>query len=211
VSDDATAAGGRVDGLGRLGTVKDTPESWPVVSRRQEFAGRIVSAYTETITGPDGSELVREVVRHGGAVAVVAVDEEDRLLVLTQFRNAAQERLVELPAGLLDVEGEEPLAAAQRELAEEAGLGARDWSVLVEVFTSPGIMDERVVIYLAEGLSDAPPPDGFSAEHEEADMGRHWVPLADVVRGILRHEIKDSLTVSGSLALWALRHENTIG
>jgi ADP-ribose pyrophosphatase len=200
----------REDSVGE-GRLRDVPESWPVVARREEFAGRIVSAYTETIQGPDGSELMREVVRHSGAVAVLAVDEQDRVLVLSQFRNAAQERLVELPAGLLDVAGEEPLAAAKRELAEEAGLQARDWSVLLDLLTSPGILDERVRIYLAEGLSETPPPDGFEAEHEEADMERHWMRVEDLVTGILAGEVKDALTVSGSLALWARRHENPTG
>jgi ADP-ribose pyrophosphatase len=191
--------------------LRDVEEAWPVVSSQTRFEGRIVTAYTDTIQGPDGEQFDREVVRHNGAVAVVAADEHDRIFVLTQFRHPVAQRLVELPAGLLDVDGEDPLDAAKRELAEEAGLHAERWSVLVDLLTSPGILDERVRIYLAEGLSETAAPDGFEAAHEEADMGRHWTPLADVVAGILAGEVKDGLTVSGSLALWARRHENPIG
>jgi 8-oxo-dGDP phosphatase len=189
----------------------DVSETWPVVRSETRFEGRIVTAYTDTIRSPNGEEFDREVVRHHGAVAVVAVDDRDQVFVLSQFRHPVAERLVELPAGLLDVDGEDPQAAAVRELAEEAGLRAERWSVLVDLLTSPGILDERVRIYLAEELSEAPPPEGFEAAHEEADMGRHWIPLADLVDGILAGEVKDGLTVSGSLALWARRHENPTG
>ncbi len=129
----------------------DVRETWPVVHSDTRFEGRIVTAYTDTVRGPDGEEFVREVVRHHGAVAVVAVDDQDHVFVLTQFRHPVAERLVELPAGLLDVAGEDPEAAARRELAEEAGLRAERWSVLVDVYTSPGISDERVRIYLRRG------------------------------------------------------------
>ncbi len=189
----------------------DVSETWPVVRSETQFEGRIVTAYTDTIRGPNGEEFDREVVRHHGAVAVVAVDDRDQVFVLSQFRHPVAERLVELPAGLLDVDGEDPQDAAVRELAEEAGLRAERWSVLVDLLTSPGILDERVRIYLAEELSEVPPPEGFEAAHEEADMGRHWIPLTDLVDGILAGEVKDGLTVSGSLALWVRRHENPTG
>jgi 8-oxo-dGTP pyrophosphatase MutT (NUDIX family) len=187
----------------------DVPESWTVLESRTDCEGPVVSVHSEVIRGPDGESFSRQVVRHPGAVAVVAVDEDDRVLVLRQYRHPVAERLVELPAGLLDVDGEDLRAAAERELAEEAMLAARHWSVLVDLLSSPGISDERVRIFLAEGLSDVPAPDGFQAVHEEADMSRHWVPLAELVTNILAGDVKDGLTVSGSLALWARRHENT--
>jgi 8-oxo-dGDP phosphatase len=189
----------------------DAHESWPVVSSRTESEGAVVSVRSEVIEGPDGTQFTRQVVRHPGAVAVVAVDSEDRVFVLTQYRHPVRQRLVELPAGLLDVQGEDLQAAAERELAEEAGLAARRWSVLVDLLTSPGIHDEAVRIFLAEDIREVPVPDGFEAVHEEADMGRHWVPLGDLVAGILAGDVKDGLTVSGSLALWARRHENRMG
>ncbi|HEY7042347.1 MAG TPA: NUDIX hydrolase [Nocardioidaceae bacterium] len=188
------------------GRPADTPESWPVLSTTTESEGAIVSVFSEEIEAPDGGRFVRQVVRHPGAVAVVAVDSEDRVLVLSQYRHPVRQRLVELPAGLLDVDGEDPESAAVRELAEEAQLSARHWSVLVDVLTSPGIHDEAVRIFLAEELSEIDLPAGFEAEHEEADMSRHWVRLDELVTAILDGEVKDSLTVSGSLALWARRH-----
>ncbi len=186
----------------------DVDESWPVVSRELESEGVIVSVYSEVVQTPDGETFTRQVVRHPGAVAVVALDEQARVLVLSQYRHPVGQRLVELPAGLLDVPGEDSQVAAQRELAEEAGLAARRWSVLIDLLTSPGIHDEAVRIYLAEDLREIDPPDDFVAQHEEAHMSRHWMPLSDVVAGILAGDIKDGLTVSGSLALWARRHEN---
>ncbi len=189
----------------------DVAESWPVVQTTVQGEGPVVSLHTDRVRGPDGEEFERQVVRHLGAVAVVAVDADDRVLVLTQYRHPVGQRLVELPAGLLDVEGEDPQPAAERELAEEAGLTASHWTVLVDLLTSPGISDELVRIFLAEGLSDTRAPDGFEAAHEEADMGRHWVALTDLVAAILAGNVKDSLTVSGSLALWARRHENPTG
>ncbi len=189
----------------------DVDESWPVVSSSLESEGAIVSVFSEVVCAPDGETFTRQVVRHPGAVAVVAVDDEDRVLVLSQYRHPVRQRLVELPAGLLDVEGEDAQVAAARELAEEALLAARHWTVLVDLLTSPGINDEAVRVYLAEGLSEVAAPDGFVAQHEEANMGRHWMPLAELVTGVLRGDVKDALTVSGSLALWARRHENRGG
>lgn len=186
----------------------DVDESWPVVSSEVESEGAIVSVYSEVIRAPDGETFTRQVVRHPGAVAVVAVDDDDKVLVLSQYRHPVRQRLVELPAGLLDVPGEDPQVAAARELAEEALLSARRWNVLIDLLTSPGIHDEAVRIYLAEGLSEVAAPAGFTAAHEEAHMARHWVPLSQLVAGVLSGDIKDGLTVSGSLALWALRHEN---
>ena len=186
----------------------DVPESWPVVSSRTQASGAIVSLHAEVVTGPDGHEFTRDVVRHHGAVAIVAVDDRDRVLVLSQYRHPVRQRLIELPAGLLDVEGEDRQEAAERELAEEGGLAAGRWSVLVDLLTSPGIHDEAVRIFLAEELTPVAAPEGFQAHHEEADMGRHWMPLDALVAAILDGQVKDALTVSGSLALWARRHEN---
>ena len=194
--------------------VADTPEEWPVHEVERIWDGQApFSVRRDQISAPDhpGERFGRLVLEHPGAVVVLAVDDQERAFVLHQYRHPAGRRLVELPAGLLDVDGEDPLDAAKRELAEEAGLHAERWSVLVDLLTSPGILDERVRIYLAEGLSETAAPDGFEAADEEADMGRHWTPLADVVAGILAGEVKDGLTVSGSLALWARRHENPTG
>ncbi len=190
-----------------MSPLADADESWPVVSSETSFEGGFISVRTDVVRGPDGEEFTRQVVQHPGAVAIVAVDEEDRVLVISQYRHPVQQRLVELPAGLLDVEGEENLPAAQRELAEEARLAATDWSILVDLLTSPGIQDEAVRIYLATGLSAVDSPDGFTAAHEEAQMTRHWVPLSELVDLVLSGAVKNALTVAGVLALWARRQE----
>jgi 8-oxo-dGDP phosphatase len=173
------------------------------------LTGGIVSVLSEVVRAPGGEEFTRQVVRHPGAVAVVAIDDQDRVFVLSQYRHPVRQRLVELPAGLLDVAGEDLLPAAQRELAEEAQLAADRWSVLVDLLTSPGIHDEAVRIFLAEGLRDVDPPDGFAARHEEAHMTRHWLPLSELVDLVLSGAVRNALTVAGSLALWAKRHETS--
>jgi 8-oxo-dGDP phosphatase len=182
----------------------DTPETWPVVSstdlHRDDW---IVALRSDQVTRPGHDEDVftRLVLEHPGAVVVLAVDDDDRVLVLHQYRHPVGERLVELPAGLKDVHGEQPLVTAQRELVEEAGLRAERWATLLDVYSSPGISNERVGIYLAEGLSEAEVADGYVSEHEEADMTRHWVPLDELVTNALEGTIKDALAVVAVLAL----------
>jgi ADP-ribose pyrophosphatase len=133
-------------------------------------------------------------------VAVVALDEEDRVLLVRQYRHPVGAHLWELPAGLRDADGEPPLETAKRELAEEALLSAERWSLLVTIYSSPGFCDEHVLIYLAEQLSEAPRPDGFVVEHEEADMTLDRVPLADAVQRVFDGDIRNSSAVAGLLA-----------
>ena len=147
----------------------------------------------DVITGPDGGEpFTRVVVEHPGAVVVLAVDEQERALVLRQYRHPARTRFLELPAGLLDEPGEDPLVAARRELLEEGAVEAEEWTHLSTVHSSPGISDERVEIYLARGLRDVPDRGGFELEHEEADMTVHWVPVADLLEAALAHRLTDA-------------------
>jgi ADP-ribose pyrophosphatase len=127
--------------------------------------------------------------------------------VIQQYRHPAKARLVELPAGLLDVPGEDPLEAAKRELREEGWLEADRWTSLFAIRPSPGISDEVVHVYLAEGVRESAVPDGFEAVHEEATMTRAWVALDDVVAAVLRGDISNGLAIAGSLAVWRLRHE----
>jgi len=131
-------------------------------------------------------------VEHPGAVVVLAVDEQERALVLRQYRHPARMRIVELPAGLLDEPGEDPLAAARRELLEEGALEAEEWTHLNTVHSSPGISDERIEIYLARGLREVPDRGGFVLEHEEADMSLHWVPVADLLDAALARRVTDA-------------------
>ena len=173
--------------------------SYAVQSSERPFSGRIISVRVDQVTMPDGSTSPRDVVEHPGAVGVVALRDDGAVHLVRQFRHPVRAYLEELPAGLLDVDGEPALSAARRELAEEAGLEADDWAVLADVRTSPGASDEAVRVYLARGVRELPggrPP----AEHEEQDMTGRWVPLDDAVAEVLGGQITNALAVVGLLA-----------
>jgi ADP-ribose diphosphatase len=142
---------------------------------RTIYEGRIVSLRLERYRFPDGEEVEREVIRHQGAVAVVTHDGTDLFLVRQPREVVGDPDFLEIPAGRLDVEGEAPLAAAQRELAEEIGKGAEHWEHLTDYVSSVGVMDEVVHVYLATGLRD----EQAEAEHNERIEIVRW-PLADL-------------------------------
>ena len=181
------------------------PHEFRVLDSETLYDGRVISLRRDTVAMPGGGDSVREVVAHPGAVAVVALDEQDRVVLLRQYRHPVGRYLWELPAGLRDEDGEPPLLTAQRELAEEVQLAAGRWSLLVSVYNSPGFTDELVQVYLAEDLSDVAPPDGFVVEHEEADMTVERVPLADAVQRVLGGDIRNSSAVAGVLAAAQVR------
>jgi 8-oxo-dGTP pyrophosphatase MutT (NUDIX family) len=170
---------------------------YEVRSSESVFQGKVISVRTDQVTMPGGNESQRDVVEHPGAVGVVALDSSGRVMLLKQYRHPVKEALWELPAGLLDVEGEQALAAAQRELGEEAGIQAERWNVLVDVLTSPGMSDEATRIYLARDVSDG---GERSSEDEEADLELQWVDLDDAIRSIMSGGIRNSLAVAGLLA-----------
>ncbi len=164
------------------------------------FEGRVISLRRDTVAMPGGGDSVREVVAHPGAVAVVALDDEGRVVLLRQYRHPVGQYLWELPAGLRDSDGEPPLETAKRELAEEVQLAAARWSLLTTTYSTPGFCDELVLIYLAEGLTEAALPDGFTVEHEELDMTVERVPLADAVQRVFDGDIRNASAVIGVLA-----------
>ncbi len=182
----------------------DTVERWPVESVHTVFAGAIVDVRKDIVRAASGETFPRDVVVHPGAVAILAVDDEDRVVLVHQYRHPVGRRLWEIPAGLLDVEGEDPAAAAARELAEEANLAASDWRVLADPFTSPGMTTEAIRVYLARGLSV---PDGpaYVGVDEEADMPVSRVPLAELVDGVLAGRLHNPSLVTGVLAAWVAR------
>jgi ADP-ribose pyrophosphatase len=185
----------------------DAAQSWPVRASRDVWRGEAPFAVRrDTLEVPGSAETFdRLVVEHPGAVVVLALDEDDRALVLQQYRHPLEMRLVELPAGLLDVPGEDPLVAARRELLEEGAIEAERWEHLVSMHTSPGICSERIEIYLAQGLLEVPDRGGFELAHEEADMTTAWVPLDDMVTGVLEGRLTDGPLQVAVLALLARR------
>lgn len=178
----------------------DVAASWP--SRRvDEVRGRVMRFATDEVTTPDGHTMVREYLDHPGGVAVIAVDDADRVAIVTQYRHPVGFTVAEPPAGLLDVDGEDFLPAAQRELAEEAELAAKDWRVLADIFSSPGGSSESLRVYLARGLSQVPRPDGFVLGGEEAHMELRWARIDDLVDGILAGRLQNPTLIVGVLAL----------
>lgn len=162
------------------------------------YRGNIFALRADEVVMPGGGSARREVVAHFGSVAIVPLDEDGRIVLVHQYRHPLGRRLWELPAGLLDEPGEDPAAAASRELAEEAGLAATDWSVLVDSASSPGMTDEVVRVYLARGLSPVARP--ASGDDEEADLVLRRFPLSEALDMVCAGEIVNGPTVAGVLA-----------
>ncbi|MFF7072529.1 NUDIX hydrolase [Streptomyces pseudovenezuelae] len=185
-------------------TIEDTPEEWEIRATKTPFVGNKTSVRTDEVVMPDGSVVGRDYQVHPGSVGVLALDDEDRVLLIRQYRHPVRQKLWEIPAGLLDVPGENPLHAAQRELYEEAHVKAEDWRVLTDVYTSPGGCDEAIRIFLATGLSEAE-EERFKVEDEEIDLEYARVPVAELVRGVLAGELHNNCLVVGVLSLVAAR------
>ncbi len=173
----------------------DTPEEWPVAESRVVYdGGWVVRMHEDQVRRPghpDEEPFTRLVVEHPGAAIVLPVDDQDRVLCLWQYRHAIGRRLVQLPAGLLDVPGEDPLEAARRELLEEAGLEAAEWTHLTSTYSSPGFTSELSHYYLARGITTADRGD-FEPAHEEAEMEAAWVPFAELHEAVLRGRLSDA-------------------
>ena len=184
----------------------DVPLSWPVVeSTYLHRAAWVVAFRSDTIHRPEhpADTFRRLVVEDPGAVVILAIDEHDRVVLIHQYRHPVRMRLVELPAGKLDVVGEDPVIAAKRELREEVGLQAREWIHLLTTYASPGITSETHALYLARGLEEI--DRDFHLHHEEAEMAVSRVPLAELVEAVLDGTVADAPLATAVLAYEALR------
>jgi 8-oxo-dGTP pyrophosphatase MutT (NUDIX family) len=182
---------------GAGGELQDEPVDPDIVSSDVVYDGMVWDVRRDTFRY-NGGELTREYVDHTGAAAIVAIDDEQRVLLIQQYRHPIRHRDWEIPAGLLDVTGESPLETAQRELKEEADLAASAWEPLVSIFTTPGGNDEVVHLFLARGLS--PIGEAHAREAEEADIRIEWVPLQDAVTGVLEGRLRNGILTAGVLA-----------
>ncbi len=164
--------------------------------------GRVLTLRLDHVVMPGGCAARREVVERPGAVAVLPLHDDTSVVMIDQYRHAVSRRMRELPAGLLDAPDEDPVTTARRELVEEVGYTARDWSVLVDVVPSPGFSDEAVRVFLARGLIEVGRPSG--GHDEEADLSVVRMPLVDAVRQVLAGEIVNATAVAGLLAAQAV-------
>lgn len=171
-----------------------------VLSSQLLFDAPIIAVRKDELAMPNEQVAYRDVVEHMGAVAVAAVNDAGEIAMVHQYRHAVKRRLWELPAGLLDVKDESELAGAQRELVEEAGLKAAQWSVLADIVTSPGFCEETARVYLAQDLIEVERPEAFG--DEEADMDFAWIKLDEAVAKVLAGEINNSIAVTGIFAAW---------
>lgn len=173
-------------------------DEFAVVGSRTIFEGSLLTLRADEVR-MGAQTATRETVDHPGAVAIVALDNEGRVVLVNQYRHPVRARLDELPAGILDVDSESAVEAARRELTEEAGLVAKRWDVLVDIYSSPGFSNEAVRIFLARDLRNAD-ADGFEPEHEEASLTVFREPLAEAVRRALTGSITNASAVAGLLA-----------
>jgi 8-oxo-dGDP phosphatase len=189
--------------------LRDEPFEVEVRESHLGYEGRVWDVREDRLVY-NGAEMIRHYVDHTGAAAVVALDDSDRVLLIQQYRHPIRTRDWEIPAGLLDVEGEDPLGAAQRELAEEVDLVAERWEKLVAMAPTPGGSDEIIHIYLARGLSDA--PEVFVRDGEEADIRSMWVPLDEAVAAVVDGRLANGAMMLGILsAAERLRRERAEG
>jgi ADP-ribose pyrophosphatase len=184
------------------------PGPWPVTESAELASGAMVQLRKDMVRMPDGEVVGRDVLVHPGAVAVLALDTDEQVLMIRQYRHPVGRLLWEIPAGLRDVAGEPLRATAERELLEEAGYRAEQWWVLTDSYSSPGISTERIRIFLARGLALVPESErSYVPEHEEAHLEVAWVPLDEAVVGILAGDLHNGVTALGILAAYAARRD----
>ena len=186
--------------------VSDAPSPRRLLSTQKVYEGRIWDVVSDSFQLSDsGDALTRDYIDHPGAVAVLPMNEAGEILLLKQYRHPVGMDLWEIPAGLLDVEGEEFVVGAARELAEEADLAAGTWNVLADFFNSPGSSSEAIRIYLARDLTDVPHHELHERTDEEAEIEFHWIALDDAVAAVLEGKLHNPSAVVGILAAAAAR------
>ena len=188
--------------------IADEVAHWPVVSSAELTRGRLVTVRSDEVRTPENKLAERDVVVHPGAVAALALDAADRILMIRQYRHPVGRLLWEIPAGLRDVAGEDPWVTAQRELIEETGYRARDWRVLADYYTSPGFSTERLRIFLARGLALIPVAERHFVPHaEEAHLLLDWLPLDEAVRKVFAGELHNGPAILAIMAGYTARSE----
>jgi ADP-ribose pyrophosphatase len=188
--------------------LRDVAERWPVTATAELARGQLLRVRRDTVRMPDGTEADRELIEHPGAVAILALDENDRVLLIRQYRHPVGALLWEIPAGLRDVTGEPVHLTAERELLEETGYRAADWRVLADFFSSPGCSTERLRVFLARDLTEVPAGErSYVREHEEAYLTVAWVPLEEAVRRFLAGDLHNGVAGVGILSAYAARQD----
>jgi len=185
--------------------LRDEVVSRPVSESRTVFEGMVWDVVQERVDLGAAGEVTRQFVRHPGAVAVVALDDDERVCLIQQYRHPVRTLEWEVPAGLLDVEGEPSWVAAARELDEEADLRAERWHVLADYFSSPGGLDEALRVYLARDLAEVPEAQRHARDGEEHGMPVRWVPLDEAESAVLTGRLHNPSAVVGVLAACAAR------
>jgi 8-oxo-dGTP pyrophosphatase MutT (NUDIX family) len=185
--------------------VTGTADGYAVLHRDVRFTGTMFSVVSDDVAMPGGTHAVRDFMRHIGAVGVVAVDADDHVVLVHQYRHPTGAFLWELPAGLVDIAGEALDRAAARELAEEADLTAASWQLLADVHTSPGCSNEVIRLFLARDLAPVPDGERYHRDHEEAEMTSRRVPLDDAVDMVFRGGITNAAAIVGLLAAARLK------
>jgi 8-oxo-dGDP phosphatase len=174
------------------------PNSWPVAASEEQFRNWLIAVRNDKVQLPDGQHADRTVVTHIGAVAVLALDAHDQVLMIRQYRHPVARELWEIPAGLRDVTGEALADTARRELLEETGYAASQWDVLIDSYASPGIITERIRIFLARGLTTA--ESDYQREGEEKFLRTAWIPLEEAMRAAMAGKLHNGATIQAVLA-----------
>ncbi len=192
--------------------IADTAEHWPVASSTELARSRLFAVRADQVRTPENQLAERDMVLHPGAVAVLALDDADRVLMIRQYRHPVRSLLWEVPAGLRDVAGEEPHVTAARELMEEASFRASHWRVLADYYSSPGYSTERLRVFLARDLEPIPAAERhFVPEAEEAHLLVEWVPLDEAVAKVFAGELHNGPAVLALMAGYAARSQGYSG